>query len=84
MRAMTPGKDSPVRGPPYSVFIYRMLQAFYESGLLREYLIPVGRGLRLRVATSQFSRNQMPHNNALRETRGTAASCFAGLVSARH
>ena len=46
---MTTGKDSPVHGPPYSVFLDRMLQAFYESGLLREYLILVGRVLRLRV-----------------------------------
>lgn len=46
---MTTGKDSPVRGPPYSVFIDRMLQAFYESGLLRECLIPASRVLRLRV-----------------------------------
>ena len=26
---------------------------------------------------------KMPHNNALQGTRGTAASCFAGLASAR-
>jgi len=48
---MTTGKDSPVLGPPYSVSIYRMLQAFYDSGLLREYLKPVGRVLQLWVET---------------------------------
>lgn len=49
MRAMTTGKDSPVRGPPYPVSIYRVLQDFYESGPLREFLKPVGRGLQLWV-----------------------------------
>lgn len=36
-----------------------------------------------RQSEANAVRNQMPHNKWLQGTRETAASCFAGVISAR-